>query len=446
MTTDDTTTTAAPGAMLAAHVRGYAQAVRLHLADLGPEVTEDLTGGLESDLTEALADAAPVATRAGEPQDDVVLDLTAYFGTAEGYATELRSAAGLPPAGPPGRRRSGLRDEAAAWWSGQREQWTGLLEPVASTRQWGTVRDVARDLRPVWWLARGWLVGMLVIAWFGQDYVGLLPTSGPVGLVPTDQTQLVVLAVGAFVSFQWGRGRWLPTGWRLPVAVATSALAILLLPAALGETKTQILYGALDNDGGFAAGYQAGQDDARSTAQAVSYGGAPGDDGVWVDGMQVSNLFAFDANGDPIKDVQLYDDRGRPVRTVTESRATDVWEVPQTEGPWYFRPATATDGRERWNVYPLRALPETGVEWGADGMAPVVGVQPQTMPWPFLKAPVSIEPDDGTAPEPTPSQEPSQPSDDDASRDGEPSEAPASGTTDLPRPGPTAVIDASRQP
>ena len=100
MTTDDTSTTPAPGAMLAAHVRGYAQAVRLHVADLGPEVTEDLTGGLEADLTEALADAAPVAARAGDPHDDVVLDLTSYFGTAEAYATELRAAAGLPPAGP----------------------------------------------------------------------------------------------------------------------------------------------------------------------------------------------------------------------------------------------------------------------------------------------------------------------------------------------------------
>ncbi|MFP3714969.1 hypothetical protein [Puerhibacterium sp. TATVAM-FAB25] len=47
------------GNLLDAHVRGYAQAVRLHLADLGPEVVEDLTDGLEADLAEALADRMP---------------------------------------------------------------------------------------------------------------------------------------------------------------------------------------------------------------------------------------------------------------------------------------------------------------------------------------------------------------------------------------------------
>ncbi|WP_407316602.1 hypothetical protein UQW22_09795 [Isoptericola halotolerans] len=456
MTTDGTTTTAAPGAMLAAHVRGYAEAVRLHLADLGPEVTEDLTGGLEADLAEAVADAVPVAH--ADHGDDVVLDLAAYFGPAEAYASELRSAAGLPPAGPPRRHGVGALAAAARWWAGRRDQWTALLEPVVSTRPWAMVRGVARDLRPVWWVARGWLVAMLVIAWFGQDYVGVLPTSGPVGLVPTDRTQLVVLAVGALVSFQWGRGRWLPTSWRLPVVGATSALAMLLLPAALGETKTQILYGALD-DGGFAAGYQAGRADGEDVAQAVAYGGVPGDDGVWVDGMQVSNLFAFDADGDPIKDVQLYDDRGRPVRTVSEEVTYESWEVPQTEGPWYFQPAVAADGRERWNTYPLRASRESDMEWPTAGPPqPAVGAQPETMPWPFLKAPVEIEPDGGApdepaaadgegSPAPAPSGDPAGPADDGATH------APPSDTEDARFPSPepttnggaTTVLDASPQ-
>ena len=57
---------------LSAHVRGYAQAVRLHLADLGPDLAEDLTDGLEADLTEAVlddgdasADGGPRATAEG---------------------------------------------------------------------------------------------------------------------------------------------------------------------------------------------------------------------------------------------------------------------------------------------------------------------------------------------------------------------------------------------
>ena len=38
-------------------VVAYAAAVRSHLVDLGPEVLDDLTGGLEADLAESVADA-----------------------------------------------------------------------------------------------------------------------------------------------------------------------------------------------------------------------------------------------------------------------------------------------------------------------------------------------------------------------------------------------------
>ncbi len=441
MTTDDTSTTPAPGAMLAAHVRGYAQAVRLHVADLGPEVTEDLTGGLEADLTEALADAAPVAARAGDPHDDVVLDLTSYFGTAEAYATELRAAAGLPPAGPARRRRPGLRAGVAAWWSRARTRWAGRMEPLTSTPQWASLRTLGRELRPVWWVARGWLIGALLVAWFAN---------GPFSLVPTRAGHFLVMAGAALVSVQWARGRWLPRQWLPRAGVAATALGVLLVPFAAATSSDVGRTDAGHGGATYEAGYQDALNQLRYQSESVAYGGVPGDDGVWVDGMQVSNLFAFDADGDPIKGVQLYDDRGRPVRTVSEDATAEMWEVPQTEGPWYFRPATAADGRERWNVYPLRALPETGVEWGDEGMAPVVGVQPETMPWPFLKAPVTIEPDgaapdeaDGeTAPEPVPSDDAPEPADDATPDDGS-SQDPASGTSDGPRPAPTAVIDAS---
>lgn len=462
MTTDDTTTTAAPGAMLAAHVRGYAQAVRLHLADLGPEVTEDLTGGLEADLTEALADAAPATVRDEQPQDDVVLDLTASFGPAEAYAAELRRAAGLPPAGPARRRRPGLRPATAAWWSRSRARWAGRMEPLTSTPQWASLRTLGHELAPVWWVARGWLIGALLVMWFARGSLSLVPTSGG---------HFLVMAGAALVSVQWARGRWLPRQWLPRAGLAATALGVLLVPFAVDATSSNT-WGGGEYVGTYEAGYEDAMNQVQYHSEAVAYGGVPGDDGVWVDGMQVSNLFAFDAQGDPIKDVQLYDDRGRPVRTVSEAGAEQVWEVPQTEGPWYFRPATAADGRDRWNVYPLRALPETGVEWGDEGMEPVVGVQPERMPWPFLKAPVTIEPDGGTpaepdvtdtdqgatdsepdgadgdpSPGPAPSDDGSGPADDDATN------APPSDTegTRLPSPepsstsGPTTVLDASPQ-
>jgi uncharacterized membrane protein len=67
----------------------FAAAVRSALSDLGPDEADDLTDGLEADLTDRLADGD--ATELGDPA---------------AYAEELRAAAGLPhrpaasPAGP----------------------------------------------------------------------------------------------------------------------------------------------------------------------------------------------------------------------------------------------------------------------------------------------------------------------------------------------------------
>ena len=76
-------------------VAGYAAAVRRSLADLGPELVDDLTDDLEADLAEALDDERHVAHGRG------VLE---QFGPPEDYAAELRAAAGLAPATAPGRR------------------------------------------------------------------------------------------------------------------------------------------------------------------------------------------------------------------------------------------------------------------------------------------------------------------------------------------------------
>jgi hypothetical protein len=118
--------------------------------------------------------------------------------------------------------------------------------------------------------------------------------------------------------------------------------------------------------------------------------------------MQVSNLFAYDAQGDPIRDVQLFDDRGRPVRTIGGDATWDTWAVPDVAGSWSFQPAISSDGRTRWNVFPLRAVPAEQVGLGDSDVSgysgtgdeeypvPPTGVQPEEMPWPFLKAPTAI--------------------------------------------------------
>ena len=368
------------GNLLDAHVRGYAEAVRLHLADLGPEVVDDLTDGLEADLAEALTDRMPALPGAQGSDDDVVLDLARAFGPADRYAAELRSAAGLPPAAPAAGGRAGARAGLAAAGAGVRDAWARAWAPVTATAGWRSVRGLARELRPVWWVVRGWVLGSWAASAVGGSWFSL---------VPVETSDLVLQVAAVVVSVQWGRGRWLPWRWTPRLALVATAAAALLVVPLVDVTRDRVVEGS-------AGSYGQGYADAMSVAAPVDYAraGVPDEDGVWVDGMQVSNLFAYDADGNPLKDVQLFDDRGRPVRTVSDEGATRVWAVPDLAGRWYFQPGLATDGRQRWNAYPLSAVEEGDmVTDDATGLLrPAVGAQARTMPWPFLKAPTAIAP------------------------------------------------------
>ena len=89
-------------------------------------------------------------------------------------------------------------------------------------------------------------------------------------------------------------------------------------------------------------------------------------DGVVVDGMQVSNLFVYDAEGNPLSDVQVYDDRGRPVRTTYDDGEEQYW-FPEGTEPWSFVSRVDADGRSRWNVYPLQGAPTSAFVYDDDG-------------------------------------------------------------------------------
>ncbi|ARU50622.1 hypothetical protein CBR64_03030 [Cellulosimicrobium cellulans] len=459
------TTTPAPqpagapvGLAFYGHVHAYAQQVRAHLADLRPEQVEELTDGLEADLAEAVVDAPGALPRRGSPPrplpdggpadpggavaDDTGLDLVAFFGPPAEYAAELRAAAGLPPAVAPGaarRPRIGLRGRLLVLGGILSSGWRSLWRPVTSTPQWASVMEFLRTLTPAWWILRGWVVATLLLWMFGGYEIAMLP--------PDLSARVVVLAA-VVVSVQWGRGRWLPTTWLpkvvrpLSVAAAVVAAPLVLHAAAAGASSSV---------SGWESGYQQGVADADGGAQPVSFGGAGSDgDGVWVDGVQVSNLFVYDAAGDPLRDVQVFDDRGRQVRTVTEEGAYGPWSVPDVDGAWYFQPALSTDGRERWNVYPLRAVAEEDVEY-ADGEGrpvPATGTRTREMPWPFLKAPTAVPSSVSSGDATSGTEEPgSGDQDDPASGD---ATDPADGTAPAPTPpaggpqptGPTPVVGA----
>ena len=432
-------TTLSPEAVILDQVRRYAADVRAHLADLSPEQVDDLTDGLEADLAEALADM-PGALRplpeGGDLPDGgatTLLDVTARFGPAARYAAELRSAAGLDPAAPGPRPRRSLGDRLAA--DGKRfvSEWRSLWAPVTSSPQWAAFLEFAAVLRPVWWVLRAWVVVLVLYGWFNMPQY--------FELVPRAPFWRILLVLAVVVSVQWGRGRWLRWRGMQLLRKTVNVLAVLVaVPVAV-----QAMVGAsgelnglpTGSSGSYDQGYQQGVSDASNSygASGVSTGGAGS--GVFVDGSPVSNLFVYDASGRALQDVQIFDDQGRPVRTITTEGAAQPWTLPDFEQGWYFQPSFSTDGRERWNVYPLRGLPEGAVEWdGSERPVPLEGEQPRSMPSPFLQAqPLLVPstgggtqapaPDAGTAPA-----DPGAPATPQAPTGGEaPGDQPAEGTT-----------------
>ncbi|MBO1751961.1 hypothetical protein J4G33_09115 [Actinotalea sp. BY-33] len=386
-------------AVLLDHVAAYASAVRSHLRDLSPEQVEDLTDGLEADLAEALEDPAGAVTtgelalgavgagmRLGGPDDPAaMIDLTRRFGPAGEYAAELRAAAGLGPARA-AATEPGLMRRLARRITAERLTWEAALQSSAA---WRTAGPFVVSLRPLWWVLRGWVWFVVTVGAF-HVVVGFHSAQA---FVPANPGAWLLLATSVVLSVQWGRG--LLRG-RAPVRAlgrAGNALAVIVvLPLLLGFMSFV---------------------DARGVnAEAVSYVEVPvyeepdRQDGVWVDGMQVSNLFAYDAQGNPLDGVQLYDDRGRQVQTTSDGSWSD-WSLPGIEEPWTFAAAQDVDGRTRWNVFPLSGAPSSEWDYDDEGERVLSSVaSPRTPPRPFAKAPAVHAPEadgrtSGTQGEPT---------------------------------------------
>ncbi|HEY0217815.1 MAG TPA: hypothetical protein VGC57_15605 [Cellulomonas sp.] len=356
------------GAHAVTDVSQYAARVREHLVGMTAEQVDDLTDGLEADLADALADGLQDGADGAGP-----VDLVARFGEPADYARELRVAAGLPEPEPGPTRRPRLTRRVSDRLSRQRGR---VLAWLATQSWWPGLRDFLVSVRAIWWLARAWVAFQVVLTF----------TGGSRGWVPTDLGRLVLLLVLVVVSVQWGRRRWLPrrAHW-LPVAGSVAAV-VLMLPAVITAYDQSYRY--------------------RTEVQYIDSGSATGlpapTDGVWVDGMQVSNLFVYDAEGNPLDDVQIYDDRGRAVRTTTDN-GYGSWELPGVSEPWTFVAAQDEDGRRRWNVYPLLGAPTDDFDWAASsgtGDAPtLLEGELHTPPRPFQKAPALIERDSaGVAP------------------------------------------------
>ena len=287
--------------VVAPEVAQFVTAVRAELSDLDPEVVEELTGGLEADLTDSM-EAVP-----GNE-----------FGDPVAYAAELRSAAGLPPR-PAATPRLGALGPAAL--AGVLVQRAGAsVERVTGDPRWPVVRDFVVTLRPVWWVARAW-VGYVAVT----DAV--LQSESP-GLEPRSAAQLVILVGILVASVQLGRrsadGR--AVRWRWPV-LAANVLALLALPYALQAASVPTVY----------------------TEMTQPVAAVPGD-GLYLNGFQVTNVRPFDAQGRPLTGVQLFDQDGNPLEVrPNSSNNTAVAPGGLTES----LPRLDANGEARWNVFPL---------------------------------------------------------------------------------------------
>lgn len=355
-------------------VAGYAAAVRASLADLGPEVVDDLTDDLDADLAEALADERHVAHGRG---------LLEQFGSPQAYAAELRAAAGLAPAMGPRRRVQLLSDPV----EDARRLGRWAIGWLRAHTWWAPVESFLVALRPAWWLLRGWVAYELVALVAGVQH--WFPQSLPAFLV---------LLGCVVLSVQWGRGAWFQSRGVVWLATTVNVVAVVATLPLLGWVQGQVA----EREQVF-AGYSAGNRNGPDT-QTVYRDRAV--DGVVVDGVQVSNLFVYDAEGNPLTDVQVYDDRGRPVRTTYDNGVGEYW-FPEATEPWSFVSRTDADGRARWNVYPLQGAP-TSTFFYEDGMQVLpADTSATTPPWPFAKAPALNAPADatigaeGAAPEPS---------------------------------------------
>jgi hypothetical protein len=281
-----------------AAVQAFADAVRAALSDLPVDEVEDLTDGLEADLTERFEDTG---TDFGDP---IV------------YADELRGAAGLPPRGTRrhtsafGILRTAVLDAGGAF--------RGLYDHPVTRR----IVDFLVSLRPVWWLFRA-LVGYFLLALLFR-------------LSPTEINPLTFcVAAGAVIlSVQFGRGKWLPKRWMRRLLVVANVLLVLTVPFIL--VGLSAIFGA-----GYGSAYASGRSDAVSSQH-----------GLYEGDQQVTNIFAYDANGQPLTDVQLYDQHGNPLVTTDDTAATFSFT-----GNFVYLPNHEVIGRQGWNIYPLLQVP-----------------------------------------------------------------------------------------
>jgi len=238
----------------------YLSAVEHELADLPAEDRSALLEDLALHL-EALAgedDDRPVAVRLGPPA---------------GYAAELRAAAGLPARpGAPATAGVGVRERLAR------------VRALPVARE---VRRLLRELRPAWWVLRGYLL-VLVPCLVERDGVSDVPVPAPLGSHVVGLLLVVAAVVG---SVALGRRK---LSRAVGVLVAAGGVALVLFSFVVVEGAWSTV--------------------TTAAPMGQSPEAAVGEYPLLSRYGPVTDVLPYASDGTPLEGVLLYDQDGRPLQ------------------------------------------------------------------------------------------------------------------------------------
>jgi hypothetical protein len=310
----------------ASDVATYAASVRAALSDIPPDQAAVLLEDLEDHLKEVAAEGeGPLAERLGPPEQ---------------YAQELRTAYGAARVSTR-RQDPALRDlkRARAW--------------VARSEWYRQVRAFLPDLRPAWWVLRGYLAALILTVAFSAGY-GLGPIPDPI--TKRGLAEILAMGIAIWLSVRIGRrSRNLRQGVRF-LAVSANVLIALVAVGVLGQmhtfTYSDVIGTATPEQAPFNAAFAAGA---------------------------TTNIYPYSQDGKPLTNVLLYDQDGQPIM-VQQSEA-------QTSYP------TGADGKAITNAYPLTQRHLNG--------DPVVAPRVAFPPWPTPSPTASPSPSSSPSPSAT---------------------------------------------
>ena len=297
----------------AADIADYVSRVRSHLSDIDGDEVEEMLDDLENHLRELRADSqASFNSLLGEP---------------EMYAAELRESAGIAPPPPAPTKLSRIGRVKA------------FLDQVKDHAWVRAVRDFLPELRPAWWVLRGYLLVVLAAEISGQAF----STFPFPSLWGSELAGLIATGFAVVASIRWGRSGW-TAGWKHFGAVAAGALAII---------------------GGFVA---------TASANAGEIHEVVGSHGPIIDlTILPANIYAYTPDGVPLGPVLLYNEAGRPIRLPQNGFSEQVGLEFETTYPVDSR------GFEVDNLYPREMV---YLDWGVNGLArrpaqpPTIGLIP----------------------------------------------------------------------